>query len=284
MMESLNVSAVQIAPRGVGGRTKNVENILETLRKEAAGGSQLIVFPEVSITGFFRHEPGGLLAYWEKCAIDPNGPEIQKICDAVKELHVFTIVGFAEHCWATGKIFNSAALIGPSGVIGITRKMHLPGLEKLYFSPGRDVPVFDCELGRIGIVICYDSMFPEYIGALSRQGVDIIVFTSSIWAGGAKGGVGTEESKRKYWSVLPLVTAIQNQSFVVSCNGCGTEDMGALAGEWERLGLSQIVTPTGDVLQKAGEAEAEVISARLDRDVLVNARTSYRFIADRALP
>lgn len=263
-------------------RADNIDYIVLHLRKEAAAGSGLVVFPEASITGFFCHEPGGVKAYWDLGAIELDGPEIRQICDVAKSLNVHTIVGFAERAKATGVIFNSAALIGPNGVVGITRKIHLPGLEKLYFSSGKSVEVFDCELGRLGIAICYDSMFTTYIDALSKQNPDVIVFSSSIWAGGTKGGVGLERTKKDYWAVLPLVTAIQNQCFVVSCNGCGTENMGSQAGTWERLGLSQIVSPTGDVLCKAGMSGEEVIAACLTDEMLAEARTSYRFMADRA--
>jgi predicted amidohydrolase len=282
MDDSIRVSAIQFAPRQMDRRAENMETILSDIRKEAEAGSRLIVFPEVSVTGFFRHEPGGFQAFWEQGAIDLDGPEIQRICAIAEELGIHTVVGFAERSPQSGRIFNSAALIGPKGVSGVTRKIHLPGLEKLYFSPGERIDVFSCELGRIGVAICYDALFPEYIGALSRQGVDIIVFSSSFWAGGAKGGVGDEDSKKKLLSALPMVTAIQNQAFVISCNACGREDMGSQAGTWERLGLSQIATPSGDILAAAGESSAETISAFLKQESLIGARTTYRFLADRA--
>lgn len=283
MKKLIQASVVQYAPGDMTQRAENLDYILLNMENEAKKGRQLVVFPEVSITGFFRHEPGGVKTYWEQGAITLSDQEIQRICGAAKTLNIYTIVGFAERSDVLGKIYNSAALIGPDGVVGTTRKIHRPGLEKLYFSPGERVEVFDCELGRIGIAVCYDSMFPEYIKELSKQAVDIIVFSSSIWRGGAKGGVGLEETKKQYWSVLPVVTAIQNQAFVVSCNACGSQDMGSQAGRWERLGLSQIVAPTGDILGKASESGEEIISASLKQEMLVEARTSYRFLEDRMM-
>lgn len=283
MQQDFTVSVVQHTPGDMQQRQENVDYIVTQLRHQARAGSRLIVFPEVGITSFFRHEPGGVKTYWEHGTISLDGEELQHIANVAHELNIYTVVGFAERATTTGTIYNSAALIGPGGILGVARKVHMPGLEKLYYTPGNGIEVFDCELGRIGIAICYDVMFPEYFKALSEQGVDIIVFSSSTWRGGEKGGVGLEGVKRDYWKALPMVTAIQNQAFVVACNACGELDMGAQAGIWERLGLSQIVAPTGVVLACASETEEETISAILTRHDLVEARTSYRFLTDRLL-
>jgi predicted amidohydrolase len=283
VQQDILASIVQHEPGDLTQRESNVAYILSRLHQLAAHGSQLVVFPEVGITSFFRHEPGALKTYWENGTITLDGPELTAIAKAAHALGVHTIVGFAERSAVAGVIYNSAALIGPEGIVGVARKLHMPGLEKLYYTPGKGVEVFECALGRIGIAICYDSMFPEYFKALSEKAVDIIVLTSSTWAGGDRGGVGVESVKRDYWTALPMVTAIQNQAFVVACNACGQLDMGAQAGVWERLGLSQIASPTGRILCRAGETQEEIISAVLTTGELIEARTSYRFLTDRLL-
>jgi len=285
MQSKTAVSVVQHAPGDMDQRDANIAYIVERLAEEAASGSQLVVFPEMGITSFFRHEPGGYERYWREATIELDGPELEQIIDAARAADVHVIVGFAERSDTTGIIYNSAALLGPDGILGVTRKVHLPGLEKLYYTPSDEIEVIDSPLGRIGIAICYDVMFPEYFRALSEQGAEIIVFCSSTWRGGAKGGVGLEGVKRDYWSALPMVTAIQNQAFVVACNACGSLDMGQNAGTWERLGLSKIVAPTGVVLAEAeaGDSDAEIIRAELDLQDMIAARTSYRFLSDRLM-
>ena len=282
MDQDISVSVVQHEPGDLDHRQENLAYILERFHELAAKGSRLVVFPELGITSFFRHEPGGLRRYWERGSVAAHGPELTAIVDAARALNAYTVVGFAERSFVYGTIYNSAALIGPEGIVGITRKLHLPGIEKLYYVAGESVDVFDCAMGRVGIAICYDAMFPEYFKAMSDQGVDIVIITGSFWAGGNKGGVGVERYKREYWSALPMVTAIQNQAFVVACSACGRLEIGSQAGVWERLGLSQIAAPTGRRLARASEAE-EVISATLLPHELVEARTSYRFLADRLL-
>lgn len=281
MRKDVRVSVVQHEPKDMTQRAENVDYILANIKREAEKGSRLVVFPEAGITSFFVHEPGGMRRYWEQGAIRTDGDEIQRISEVTRTLGVYAVVGFAERADVEGIIYNSVALIGPDGIVGITRKIHLPGIEKLYFSVGPRPETFDCDLGRVGMCICYDSMFPEYFRALSDQAADIIVISSSTWKGGGKGGVGIEGVKKQYWSALPMVTAIQSQAFIVACNGCGSLDMGPLAGTWERLGLSQIVAPTGEILEMAGESEEQVISATLRYQALVDARTSYRFLDDR---
>ena len=192
MQSKTAVSVVQHAPGDMDQRDANIDYIVERLGQEAAKGSQLVVFPEMGITSFFRHEPGGYERYWREATIELDGPELKQIIDAASAADVHAVVGFAERSATTGVIYNSAALVGPDGVLGVTRKVHLPGLEKLYYTPSDEIEVIDSPLGRIGIAICYDAMFPEYFRALSDQGAEIIVFCSSTWRGGAKGGVGLE--------------------------------------------------------------------------------------------
>ncbi len=281
MKEQVRAVAVQHEPRPLTHREENLAFILETLAEQAAAGAELVVFPEVGITSFFRHEADGFRTYWNEGAIDPDGPELARVCAAAARHGLHVVVGFAERGDCVGKIYNSAALIGPEGLIGISRKIHMPGVEKLYFTPGERVETFDCALGRIGIAICYDTFFPEVTRQHFLQEADILVFSSSIWRGGAKGGAGLEGSKHTLWSGMATMAALQNQAFVVSSNGCGQLDLGAQVGTWERLGLSQIVTPAGEVLAAAGEREPAVIAATLRRAALVESRAAYRFHSDR---
>ncbi|WP_353157917.1 carbon-nitrogen hydrolase family protein [Salinisphaera shabanensis] len=283
MQPNTTVSVVQHAPGDMTQREANVNYIVEQILAEGQRGSQLVVFPEMGITSFFRHEPGGYERYWREATIELDGPELARIVEAAGQVNTHAVVGFAERSATSGVIYNSAALISPGGILGVTRKIHLPGLEKLYYTSSDMIEVIESPLGRIGIAICYDVMFPEYFRALSDQGAEIVIFCSSTWRGGEKGGVGIEHVKRDYWAALPLVTAIQNQVFVVACNACGHLDMGSQAGTWERLGLSQIVAPTGVVLATASEDETETIRAELDNESMSAARTSYRFISDRRL-
>jgi len=282
-MENISAIAVQHSPFEMEYRERNLDFIISKIRYHAELGAELIVFPEVGITNFFRHEPGGLEKYWSEGAISLQSKEIKKIEEVAKSCNVYTVVGFAEKSESIGIIYNTAALVGPKGIEGVARKKYMPGLEKSYYSRGGVNEVFDTEIGKIGIVICYDAMFPENFINLSMKGAEIIVITSSIWAGGDKGGVGDKENKKKYWTVLPIVSAVQSQTFIVSANACGSLNMGSGIGTWERLGLSKIVSPTGEILSEARIENEVDLRADLKVDNMVKARTSYRFVNDRLL-
>lgn len=170
MQTEFPVSVVQHAPGDMDQRDANVDYIVCRLGEQAARGSRFVVFPEMGITSFFRHEPGGYRRYWAQGTVLLDDPELSRIADAARDGNVHTVVGFAERSATTGIIYNSAALIGPDGIVGVTRKVHLPGLEKLYYTPADEIEVFDSPLGRVGIAICYDVMFSEYFKALSDQG------------------------------------------------------------------------------------------------------------------
>lgn len=280
MREAVEASVIQHRPGDKNDREGNLDYILSTLAAEAAQGANFVVFPEVCITNFFRHGPDGVRDLWENASITLDSPEIEAVCAAARKHDVYTVVGFNERSETFGVVYNSSALIGPEGVVGVSRKQNFPGIEKLYYTPGPTVDTFACDLGVIGTVICYDALFPEISRAHFLNGAEMIVFSSSFWKGGTRGGVGDPETKRQLWQKLPFVTAVQNQAFVLSANCCGTQDLGGGLGEWERMGLSQIASPASGVLAEAGPTDQQILRATLRREDLLEARTNYRFLSE----
>lgn len=281
MKQSTQVALVQFSPWPMKEMNQNVEYIKSQIDKLAQAGNELIVFPEMSVTNFFEHGENGREEYWNYGAITLESPQLNQIIMKVREHHCYVVIGFAERSPVVGEIYNSAALIGPKGLIGVTRKIHFPGLEKLYYTAGKSIDVFETPIGKIGICICYDCMFPEITRAQAVKGAEIIVSISSIWEGGAKGGIGLPEYKRSYWDQLPLVKAMENQTFIIACNGGGSHMIGREIGTWTRLGLSKIVSPSGEMLAKADHADEAVLSAVLKEQDLVKSRSQYTFLADR---
>lgn len=281
MREHLCVALVQFSPHPMSEKNFNVEFIISKIKELSKSKHELIIFPELAITNFFDNITDGKLNYWRHGALDAGDSLIGEIIDVTKRENVYVLVGFAERSPQVGEIFNSAMLIGPDGPIGVTRKIHLPGVEKLYFSPGKTIPVYDTPIGKIGVSICYDSWFPEYTRILAAKGAEIVIITASIWKGGSKGGIGNQQSKQNFWDHLPSIKAVENQVFVLACNGGGSHWMGETMGTWERMGLSKVVSPLGDVLVRSSGSEDEVLTAVLDRSDLEMARSVYTFLTDR---
>ena len=278
MLEVVRSCAVQFCPAENTERLKNLAFILSTMAAEAKKGCDLIVFPEASITNFFTYGKNGFLALATKYSISLESEEIEAIRDQAKKLNMFVVVGFNERSTVYGVVYNSAALIGPKGLVGVSRKQNFPGIEKLFYTSGPCIETFSCELGKIGIIICYDALFPEIAREHFKNAADILVYSSSFWVGGDRGGTGDPKTKRKLWQDLAFVTSIQNQAFVVSSNSCGKADLGA--GNWERMGISQIVSPADGILAQAGQVEAVTLRGNLERSKLIQARTNYRFLSE----
>jgi predicted amidohydrolase len=280
MQKDIQVSAVQFCPFLNDSMDKNMEFILTTMAEEAKKGADLVVFPETSITNFFTHGQGGYRHLMEEASISVDGDEIQQLIEAAKTHNQYVVVGFNEKSSVPGVIYNSCALIGPEGVAGVSRKQNFPGIEKLYYTTGPKLETFECALGKIGIIICYDVLFPEIARHHFRNAADVIVFSSSFWVGGSKGGTGDPLTKRQLWKALPLVTAVQNQAFVVSANGSGIMDFGVGTGVWERMGLSQIASPAEGVLAECDHSEEVILRATLKKDALSEARSNYHFFSE----
>lgn len=269
MIETLVAELAQFEPGRVDG---NLDLITERVGAAAGDGSpRLLVFPELALSGFPVHDrvPAERVG---------DSPRLARIERAAVAGGAHAVVGFAE-AGPDGTLFNSAAVFGPRGLLAVVRKRHLPGLEARWFAAGGPPEVINTELGVLGVAICYDAWFPEYVKAQAVQGAEIIVNINSIWAGGSAGGIGDSAAKRRYWRVLPVARALDCQTYLLACNGCGRHDFGAPTGRWRRMGGSRIVDPAGAVLATAASGPATV-TAVLTAAELDRARESIHLLAD----
>lgn len=284
MQKEINVSVVQFEPEPFREKDKNLQFHLKKI-EELSANNDLIVFPELSLTNFFEFGENTRLDYWKASEI-VEGKFIQEIISHVKTKGIYVVCGFSEKSNLKGYIYNSALLIYPDGSHRVYRKVHLPGPEKLFFTPGETIDVFGSDLGKIGLSICYDMFFPEVSRILALKGAEIIINIGSVWKGGSKGGIGAGDervakSKVRKFNLIPVVQAMCNQVYFISANGCGKWYGGEEYGVWERIGCSKIVDPLGNIIAQAG-SEPEVIRALLTEEQLLLHRTSYSFFMDRS--
>jgi predicted amidohydrolase len=150
-------------------------------------------------------------------------------------------------------------------VVGKYRKIHLFSLtgEPDQFERGRAPVVCETSVGRLGVEICYDLRFPELSRRLALDGAEILCF-SALWP----------DTRIAHWSLLLRSRAVENQLFVMGCNGCGAE------GNTQYGGASVIVSPTGTLLAEARQRE-EVIIARLNPAEMREYRRHIPCFADR---
>ena len=163
------IACVQMEPL-IGKKAENVARSLDLIAKAADGGADLVVLPELATTGYVfetRAEAEGL------AEPVPAGPTTDAWCKLAAKRDIHIVAGITEK--SGDDLFNSAALVGPRGFIGLYRKMHLWGGEKKVFAVGNlPFPVYDTPIGRVAMAICYDGWFPETYRLLALQGAQIV--------------------------------------------------------------------------------------------------------------
>lgn len=163
------VACVQMEPH-VGEKTTNVQTSIRHIEEAARNGTSLVVLPELVNSGYVFSTRDEAFSLAEELS---GGKTVEIWADAARRLGVHIVAGIAERDGQ--RLYNSAVLIGPSGLVGTYRKLHLWDHEHVFFEPGnRGVPVFDIPLGRVSIAICYDGWFPEMYRLASAQGADIV--------------------------------------------------------------------------------------------------------------
>ncbi len=224
---------VQTSPR-FGDIQWNVDDAVERIRALCRStGVALVVLPELFSTGYQFRSAKEAYALAEDAR---RGYAAKRLGEVGKELGVFIVAGFAER--SGKKVYNSAALIGPRGHVGTYRKAHLFWNEKKIFSPG-DTPfeVYKAGRARVGMMICFDWLFPEAARTLALKGADIICHPSNLVL--------------PYCPAAMITRSLENRVYAITANRVGAEER--LDGKRLKfIGTSQITAPDGRVLVRVG--------------------------------
>jgi len=206
----------------------------------------LIIFPELITTAYECGEK-----FYELAEIFPEGESIDFIANLAREYNTHIIFGFAEKDRTIESVlYNSAALIDNEGnPVGVYRKVHLFDKESLVFRPGYDFPIFKTRIGNIGIMICWDTSFPEVARIYALQGADLLAISTN-W----------EKPYSKEWDLLTAARAFDNVLHIAAANRVGTDKRLAFFGH------SRILDPLGDALVKIDEEIEAYASAEVDYD------------------
>ena len=234
----------------------------------AADGAEFVILPELMVSGY-GVDPEGLAASAE--ALD--GPTLAAWHEAAARLGIHIVGGFCER--AGGDLYNAVMMVGPGGLAGHYRKLHLFDAEKSVFTAGDlGLPVYDLPFGRVGLCVCYDLRFVEVVRALALKGADLIAVPTA-WVGGfdadpfdAMGYIGQARGA--------MVQANLSQVFL-----CCASQPGAAAGI-RFLGSSLIVDPYGAVLAgPLGQDAEEIAIAEIDLSAARAARVRSPLIRPR---
>lgn len=161
------ISAAQFAPGADVAR--NLEAIANLARQAKADGAELVVFPELAVSGL--SDPA-------RSAQPIPGPATASLRAVAAQLQIYIVCGMAER--AGDAVYNSACLITPDGEITLYRKTHLTEEERGWATAGDDWAVVDTPIGRIGLLIGHDAAFPEAGRVLALRGCDIIACCAAV--------------------------------------------------------------------------------------------------------
>ena len=278
-MRALTVAAVQLAPRPGPLTAETIESntarALELVRRcHQATGAELIVLPESVTTGF---TPGVDAEQLWQLVSELPGPIVQPFADLAAELDVHLVVGSYERGPEPGIVYNAAVVLSPGGeLLGVYRKTHPFGTERAdrggWVTPGEDPLVVDTELGRIGVIICFDGDYPELSRITALAGAEIICRPSALLR------------SADLWELTNRARAYDNHVYLIGANATGVDPAGVIY-----FGNSMIVTPIAEVVARAASHECWV-SARLDPATAMSSLTpgssvaqSFDHLADRNL-
>jgi predicted amidohydrolase len=239
----LKVAAVQMEPR-ILEKERNLARCLELVQTAAGAGARLIVFPECALTGYVFSSLEEALPVCEPIP----GPGTAKLADACRRLGVYVAIGLLE--LDNEACYNAAVLLGPEGLLSRYRKLHLPYLGIDRFVRRGELPPDVCEtgMGRIGIGICYDAMFPEHARILALKGAEIFVLPTN-WP---------EQREFIPEHIIPA-RAAENRVFVIAANRTGEERGARFIGRNVIAHCSK-----GTVLASGGSDEETILYAEIE--------------------
>ncbi|MFQ5749640.1 MAG: nitrilase-related carbon-nitrogen hydrolase [Planctomycetota bacterium] len=250
------------------GKAANRERGLEAMKTAAGAGARLICFAELAFERFHPQEPAG--AGFEKLAEPVPGPATKAFSALARELGVVVILNLFER--AGNRCFDSSPVIDADGrLLGCTRMVHITDYaffhEKGYYAPGdTGAPVYDTAAGKVGVAICYDRHYPEYMRALALRGAELVVIPQA-------GAVG--EWPEGVYEAEVQAAAFQNGYFAALCNRVGREDRLTFAGE------SFVCGPDGRILARAPAGEDVILQAELDFSLAAASNARRLFLRDR---
>jgi predicted amidohydrolase len=185
----------------------------DAIVRAAADGARLVVLPELVNSGYVFDGPDEA----SDLAEHVTGPTVSEWAALAREHDLVVVGGFCERDDA-GDVRNSSVLVDSGGLRAVYRKAHLWGDEADHFVPGSSPPpVVDTAIGRVGLLICYDVEFPEWVRMPALAGADILAVTANWPAGAPPAG------ERSILVVNVQAAAYVNGVFVALADRCGTE-------------------------------------------------------------
>jgi len=257
-----------IQQKASNNKEENIQKGIASVKKAALLGAKIICFSELAFTLFFPQKKSNTKAEAEAEPIPGSTTEI--FVKLAKELDVVIILNLYEK--DGNNYYDSSPVIDADGkILGTTRMIHITDYtcfyEKEYYTPGNSgAPVYKTKYGKIGIAICYDRHYPEYMRALAVNGAEIVFIPQA-------GSVG--EWPEGLYEAEMRVAAFQNGYFTALCNRIGEEECLTFSGE------SFVCNPEGEVIARAGIGTEEILVCDVSLNECNKSHAKKLFLRDR---
>jgi predicted amidohydrolase len=234
---------------------RNLDFVIFSLEKLQAENVKLVVLPELWAAKFDKERADEL---WDFSQV-----ALKEVSSLSKKYEMVIAGSLIEK--EGSDYFNTAYITDSGKLVAKYRKVHLFSMagENTYFKSGREKVAADTQIGKLGVIICYDLRFAELVRGLALNGAEILIIPAQ-WP----------KARVQHWRILALARAIENQFFVVACNRTGWDK------KEEYPGHSLIIDPWGEVLAE-GEEEEGFIIAEIDLDRVKNVRWTMKCFDDR---
>ena len=249
-------------------KSENVGRGLDAVDAAAAAGANLVVFAELGFERFYPQRPADRDPH--RHADTVPGPITDAFADRAKRHGLVIVLNLYER--SGSHAYDCSPVIDRDGrLLGRTRMVHITDYacfhEQGYYTPGdTGAPVYETAVGKMGVAICYDRHYPEYMRALAVAGADLVVVPQA-------GAVG--EWPEGLYEAEMRVAAFQNGYFTALCNRVGEEDCLTFSGE------SFVCSPDGEVIARAPALADAIVYADLDLSQTERSHARRLFLRDR---
>lgn len=257
-----------IQQRAAADLDANLQRGLDALEEAAGAGAECVVYPELAFTPFYPQHRAGADAL--DLAEPIPGPTTEAFQEAAATHGVVVVINLYER--VADRAYDTSPVIDADGtVLGRTRMMHITDYdgfyEQGYYTPGdTGAPVYDTAVGRIGVAICYDRHYPEYLRALALQDAELVVVPQAGTEGEWPEGLFEAELR---------VAAFQNGYFMALANRVGAEDVLTFDGG------SFVADPHGQLITQAPRGEDAILHAEIDLSACGRSHARRLFLRDR---
>jgi N-carbamoylputrescine amidase len=257
-----------VQQRASADKRANVEQGVRALETAAANGADLVCFAELGFEPFYPQCPAE--RGFQQLAEPVPGPTTDTFAARARQLGVVVVLNLferdGERCYDTSPVIDADGTL-----LGRTRMVHItdyPGFhEQDYYLPGdTGAPAYRTRCGQVGVAICYDRHFPEYMRALALAGAELVLVPQAGTAGEWPEGLFEAEMR---------VAAFQNGYFVALCNRVGVDGSLTFAGE------SFVCTPEGTVVARAPQGREHILVADVDPSATARSHARRLFFQHR---